>query len=115
MTTPLAGIIAAHVAAVNAFDTESIVATFASDAFVNDNRREFWGAEAIAKWFAKELVGDRITMEVTDVIEHGATTVVRAKYDGNYDKSKLPPVLILTSYFNVADEKIQSLVIIHNA
>jgi ketosteroid isomerase-like protein len=115
MTKPLTGIIAAHVAAINAFDTEAIAATFASDAFVNDNRRELWGADAITKWIAKELVGARVTMEITEVIEHGAMTVVRAKYDGNYDKSKLPPVLILTSYFTVADGKIQSLVIIHNA
>ena len=115
MTNPLTGIIAAHVAAVNAFDADAIAATFADDALVNDVRREFWGVEAIKNWVAKEIVGDRVTMEVTEVIERGAMTVVRAKYDGTYDKSKLPPVLILTNYFTVADGKIQSLIVIHNA
>ena len=40
-------VIAEHIAAVNAFDTDAIVATFAEDAFVNDARREFRGIEAI--------------------------------------------------------------------
>ena len=39
----LAGVVAEHIDAVNAFDEEAIVATFASDALVNDARREFWG------------------------------------------------------------------------
>ena len=39
-TTELSGIIAEHVAAVNAFDIDAVVATFAPDAYVNDARRE---------------------------------------------------------------------------
>jgi ketosteroid isomerase-like protein len=35
---------------VNAFDTAAIVATFADDALVNDNHREFWGTDAIRAW-----------------------------------------------------------------
>jgi len=37
--TDLTGVVAEHINAVNALDTEAIVATFAEDAFVNDNRR----------------------------------------------------------------------------
>ena len=37
-----------HFNAVNAFDVDAIMATFADDALVNDNHREFWGARAIA-------------------------------------------------------------------
>ena len=44
VTTDLPAVVAEHIAAVNAFDTERIVGTFAADAFVNDNRREIWGA-----------------------------------------------------------------------
>ncbi len=36
-------------------------ATFADDALVNDAHREFWGAEAIRRWVAREMVGDRVT------------------------------------------------------
>jgi hypothetical protein len=33
----------------------------------------------------------RVTIEVTEVREHHGTTIVRGRYDGTYDKSKLPP------------------------
>src|SRR2546425_7198605 len=55
-TTDLHGIVAGHVTAVNAQDEDAIVATFADDAFVNDAHREFWGADAIRRWVAKEIV-----------------------------------------------------------
>ena len=113
--TQLSGILATHVAAVNAFDTAAIADTFAEDALVNDVRREFWGRAAITAWIAKEIVGDRVTMSVTEVIERGAETVVRARYDGNFDKTNLPPVLILTNYFTVRDGKIVTMIVLHNA
>jgi hypothetical protein len=112
--TKLKGILATHVAAVNAFDLDAIVATFARDALVNDNRREFWGIDAIRAWVAKELVGDKVTMQITEVVERGNETVVRAKYDGTYDKTNLPAELILTSYFTVIGGKITTLIVIHN-
>jgi ketosteroid isomerase-like protein len=64
----LQSIVAEHVEAVNAFDEDAIVATFADDAFVNDAHREFWGTDAIRRWVAKEMVGDRVSLEVTEVI-----------------------------------------------
>ncbi|HEY1626232.1 MAG TPA: nuclear transport factor 2 family protein, partial [Streptosporangiaceae bacterium] len=60
--TTLTGIVAEHVAAVNAQDLDAIMATFAEDAYVNDARREFTGTEAIRRWVAKEMVGDKITI-----------------------------------------------------
>ena len=48
-TTDLYGIVAEHVAAINAHDEDAIVATFDDDALVNDVHREFWGAEAIRR------------------------------------------------------------------
>jgi ketosteroid isomerase-like protein len=107
-------IIEDHIKAINAFDTEAIVATFAADAFVYDVNREFWGIEAIRAWVAKELVGDRVTVEVTEVREHHGTTLVRGRYDGTYDKSKLPPGdLILTTYFRIEAGKIVEMYIMH--
>ena len=102
---------AEHIAAVNAFDEDAIVATFADDALVNDARREFWGAEAIRRWVAREMVGDHVTIEV---IDHHGDTIVRGRYDGTYDKTNLPDELILTSYFTVRDGKIVSLIVIRN-
>jgi hypothetical protein len=114
IATRLSGVIADHVAAVNAFDLDRIVATFAPDAYVNDNRREIWGTEAIRAFMAKEFVGDHVTMEVRDVLDHYGDLIVRARYDGTYDKTHLPDELIMTSYFGVCDDKITSLTVIFN-
>jgi ketosteroid isomerase-like protein len=64
--------------AVNARDTDAIMATFADDALVNDARREFWGKDAIRRFVEKEIVGDRITMDVREVVYHHGDTIVRA-------------------------------------
>ena len=113
-TTTLAPVLAEFIAAVNAFDEDAIAATFADDALVNDVHREFWGREAIRRWAARELVGDRVTVEVTEVLEHYGSTIVRGRYDGDYDKTNLPEELILTKYFTVCDGKIVSLIVIPN-
>ena len=113
-TTTLAPVLAEYIAAVNAFDEDAIAATFSDDALVNDVHREFWGREAIRRWAARELVGDRVTIEVTEVLDHHGDTIVRGRYDGDYDKTNLPDELILTSYFTVRDGKIVTLIVIRN-
>ncbi len=107
-------VLAEHIAAVNAFDTDAIVATFADDAIVNDAHREFRGLEAIRRWVAKEMVGDHVTIEVTEVIDHYGDTIVRGRYDGDFDKTNLPAELILTNYFTVRAGQIVTLIVIHN-
>ena len=114
MSTEITGVIAEHIAAVNAFDTEAIVATFAPDAYVNDNRREIAGIGAIRRWVAKEMVGDKVTLEVREVVDHYGDTIVRAAYDGEYDKTNLPGELVMSNYFSVRDGKIVSLAVIRN-
>jgi len=114
MSTELPAIIAEHIAAVNAFDTDRIVATFAPGAYVNDNRREIWGTGAIRAFMAKEFVGDHVTMDVREVIDHYGDIIVRARYDGTYDKTSLPDDLVMTSYFSIRDGKITSLAVINN-
>ena len=110
----LSGTLADYVDAVNAFDTDAIMATFAADAIVNDAHREFRGTEAIRGFVEKEIVGDRVTMEVTEVIDHHGTTILRAAYDGDFDKSKLPDPLILTNYCTVDDGQITFMATILN-
>ena len=114
MTQELSGIVAEHIRAVNAFDSDAIVATFAKDAYVNDNKREIVGIEAIRRWVEKEMVGDHVTIEVREVLDHHGDTIVRGAYDGEYDKANLPKELILSNYFKVRDGKIVSLIIIFN-
>ena len=114
MTTDLSGVIADHFTAVNALDTDAVVATFADDAYVNDNKREFSGIERIRAWVEKEMIGDKVTINVTEVIEHYGDTIVRGRYDGEYDKTNLPDEIILSNYFSVRDGKIVSLIVIFN-
>jgi ketosteroid isomerase-like protein len=114
MTNQLTGVVADYVSAVNAFDIDAIVATFTEDAYVNDDRREINGVDAIRRFMAKEFVGDHVTMEVREVIDHHDDIIVRARFDGTYDKTNLPEELIMSSYFSVRDNKIVSLAVIFN-
>jgi hypothetical protein len=113
--TGLDKVISDHLTAVNAFDIEGIVGPFAEDSFVNDARREFRGKDAIRAWAERELVGDRVTIEVREVIDNHGDTIVRCAYDGDFDKTNLPPgELIMSNYFGVRDGKITSLIVIRN-
>jgi hypothetical protein len=115
-TIALDGVVAELFRAINAFDTEAIMSTFADDGLVNDNRREFWGQSDIRRWVDREIVGDKVTVEVTDAIRHDGLTIVQGVYDGEYDKTGLPDPLILTHYLTVAEDmgKITNLIIIAN-
>jgi hypothetical protein len=114
IATELAGVVAEHIAAVNALDTDAVVATFAEDAYVNDARREFAGIDAIRRWVAKEMVGDKVSIDVREVLDHHGDTIVRGAYDGEFDKASLPDEVILSNYFSVRDGKIVSLIVIFN-
>lgn len=114
MSYEVPGVVAAHIAAINASDVDAVMATFAPDAIVNDNRREIAGVDAIRRFVEAEIVGDHVTMEVTDVIDHYGDIIVRARYDGTFDKTNLPAELVLTNYFILRDDRIVTLVIIFN-
>jgi hypothetical protein len=114
MTNELTGTAAEYVKAVNAHDTDAIVALFALDAYVNDARREIYGSDAIRQWVAKEITGDNVTMEVREARQHYDETILRSVYDGTFDRTNLPDELILTDYVRVWDGKIVSLLVIRN-
>jgi ketosteroid isomerase-like protein len=109
-------IIEAHFAAYNTHDTDAIVATYAPDALVYDVNREFWGTDAIRAWVAKDITSVHVTIAITETREHHGTTIVRGRYDGTYDKSKLPPgELVLTNYIRVEGGKIVEMHIVRVA
>jgi hypothetical protein len=54
----------------------------------------------------EEFVGDRVTMEVREVVDHYGDFIVRARYDGTYDKTNLPDELVMSGCFSVCDEQI---------
>jgi SnoaL-like domain len=107
-------VIAAHITAINNFDVAAIMDTFAEDALLNDFSREFWGADHIRRFVAKEFVGDHVTMESVEAVNNAGMWCVRCRYDGDYDKTGLPEPLIMTNYFRIRDGKIVTLFIIKN-
>ena len=114
MTASLPPVVADYLAAVNAFNLDGMVATFAPDAYVNDARREISGIDAIRRWAEKEMVGDHVTMEPLEVVDHYGDTIVRSRYDGTYDMTNLPSELVMSDYFSVREGKIVSLAVIRN-
>jgi hypothetical protein len=106
--------IASHIAAINSFDIDAIMDTFADDALVNDIAREFWGRDHIRAFVAKELVGDHVTMEPVEAVDNAGMWCVRCRYEGDYDKTGLPDPLNMTNYFRVRDGKIVTLFIVKN-
>jgi hypothetical protein len=115
-TIALDGVVAELFEAIDEFDTDAIMGTFAKDALVNDARREFWGKDAIRPWVEGEIIGDKVTIEVAGAVQHDGLTIVQGVYDGEYDKTGLPDPLILTHYMTVAEDtgKIANLIIINN-
>jgi hypothetical protein len=103
-----------YITSSNAFDGDTLIGWFAEDAVVNDARREFWGAAAIRRWLDREVIGDKVTMDVVAASDHRGDVVVQAVMDGEYDKTGLPDPLILSHYFSVRDDRIVGLIIIHN-
>ncbi len=114
VTQALPKVVSAHVAACNGHDPDSLVATFAPDALLNDAQREFCGRDSIRDWADKEIFGDNVTLAVERAYELNGQIVMHARVDGGFDKSKLPNPLILTYYFSITNDQITQLIIILN-
>ena len=106
--------VAAYVKATNSFEIERLLATFAEDALVNDQLRDYWGKSAIREWAKRDIVGERLTMNVTKVINHYGNCIVTANVDGNYDKRGLPDPLVLAFYFTTQSDLVVQLIILRN-
>jgi len=106
--------VAADVTETNAFDLDRLLATFADDALVNDQLRDYWGKAAIREWAERDIIGERLTMNVVGVIEHYGNFIVTANIDGDFDKRGLPEPLVLAFYFTPHDDQIVQLIILRN-
>jgi hypothetical protein len=107
-------LLAAYVEATNSFDLERLLAIFADDALVNDQLRDYWGKPAIREWAERDIIGERLTMDVTNLVEHHGNFIVTANVDGNYDKRGLPDPLVLAFYFTPHSDQIVQLIILRN-
>jgi hypothetical protein len=113
-SSPLPPLVAAFVEATNSFDLERLVATFADDALVNDQLRDYWGKRAIREWAQRDIVGARLTMAVTDVVEHYGNFILTANIDGDFNKRRLPDPLVLAFYLTPHGGQIVQLIILRN-
>jgi hypothetical protein len=94
------------ISAVNSHNGEAFINAFADDALVNDASRNFWGKEAIKNWSDKEIIGDRVTFKIDEIIAHYDDYMVTALTNGNYDKTKVPEPLYLDYFFILKEDKI---------
>lgn len=108
-------LIAAYVDATNSFDLERLVATFAEDALVNDQLRDYWGRPAIREWAKRDIIGQRLTMNAIKVINHYGNSILTANVDGSYDKRGLPDPLVLAFYFTAQSDLIVQLIILRQS
>jgi ketosteroid isomerase-like protein len=107
-------LVAAFVEATNSFDLEGLMVTFADDAVVNDQLRDYWGKAAIRDWAEQDIIGERLTIAVTEVVKHYDNFIVTADIDGNFDKRGLPDPLVLALYFTPHNDLIIQLIILRN-
>ena len=113
-STGLPPLIAAFVEATNSFDVERLMVTFADDALVNDQLRDYWGKAAIKDWAERDIIGERLTIAVTKVVRHYDNFIVTANIDGSFDKRGLPDPLVVAFYFTPHHDLIIQLIILRN-
>ena len=106
--------VAAYVEATNSFDLERLLATFADDALVNDQLRDYRGREAIRGWAESDIIAQKLTIDLTSVVEHYGNYIVTADVDGTFDKRGLPDPLVLAFYFTLHGDQIVQLIILRN-
>jgi len=88
--------------------------TFADDALVNDQLRDYWGKASVRSWLERDIIGEGLTITVTKVVKHYDNFIVTANIDGNFDKRGLPDPLVLAFYFTPHTDLIVQLIILRN-
>jgi hypothetical protein len=103
-------VVACFVEAVNAFDAERLVDLFAEDAHVNDQLRDFWGKVAIGNWIRREIVGERLSMDVLLARRHFGDVMLSANVSGDFDRTGLPDPMVVSFIFSLRDGKVVRLI-----
>jgi hypothetical protein len=98
--------------AINEFDADRLIDLFAEEAYVNDQLRDFWGRDAIASWIRREIVGERLCMDVIEARLHFDDLILLAEVDGDFVKTGLPLPLRLNFIFSFSDGKIARLLVL---
>ncbi len=105
-------VVVSFVEAVNDHDADRLIELFVQDAHVNDQLRDFWGKASIENWIRREIVGERLCMEVIEARMHFGDLILSAIVDGDFDKTGLPSPLLLNFIFSLYEKKIARLLIL---
>jgi hypothetical protein len=106
--------VSTFVRATNEGRLDVLLAAFADEALVNDQLREYWNKDAIARWAAEDVIRERLRIIPISVISGNDQVAVTARVDGDFDKRGLPDPLVVSFYFSVRQAKIVQLVILRN-
>src|SRR5262245_21701931 len=109
MGTMLPKIATDYVQSINGRLSGAFNAVFADAAVVNDNGREFRGADAIKSWSDREIFDVQVTFDVLDVVERDSEIIVTAKVDGNFDRTGLPDPVVIDNCIKAERGKIVQL------
>jgi hypothetical protein len=104
--------VAAFITAVNASDTAGIKASFAEDAIVNDQMQEYAGLRQIAGWADDEILAQQLRVKVLTHERCYSNCIVRAEFEGIFDRRGLPNPLLFVLYFSTAGDKIVQLIVL---
>ena len=102
------------VVAANNGDLEALLSAFVNDAVVNDQLCEYWGKAAIREWARRDLIAERLNIEVITTTERYHNAVVAVQIRGDFDGRGLPDPLIFTMYFSLSANAIVQLIIVRN-
>jgi hypothetical protein len=104
--------VARFVAGINTADVALVLSQFVEDAIVNDQLREYCGAESIRQWAEQECIGKALTIDVIDARRHYGQMILTGRIWGDFDKRGLPDPLLLTFYFTQDGCKVVQLIIL---
>lgn len=105
-------VISAFVQGVNAAALTVLIDLFAHDAHVNDQLRNFWGCEAIARWLEQEIIGDNVRLLVLKVREHYDTQIVEAEMSGAFSQGSSRQPLGVDLHFTARAGRIVRLLVL---
>jgi ketosteroid isomerase-like protein len=95
-----------YLAATNRHDVDSMIAAFADDAVVKDERQDHRGASAIRGWMQDTILKYNFTVEPASVARSDDQTVVTVTVSGSFPGS---PITLSYRFRIGASEKIERL------
>ncbi|HEX2101547.1 MAG TPA: nuclear transport factor 2 family protein [Candidatus Synoicihabitans sp.] len=87
MTLSLPPLLETFVAALNARDTDALLACFAAGGIVRDRGRAYFGRPAIRRWFEDVVRQEQLSLHVQELAEEAGEPVLVMQVSGNFDGS----------------------------